>query len=299
MPTVNGSGLLTSAAEAGTAVGAFNVIHLETAEALVAAAESVGLPVIVQISQNCVDYHGSLAPIARATSALADAAEVPVVVHLDHAERDELVFAALDLGFGSVMFDGATLPFAENVARTRRVVERAHAHGVVVEAELGEIGGKAGAHVPGVRTDPRAAERFVAETGVDSLAVAVGSSHAMTVREAVLDLDLIARLRDAVPVPLVLHGSSGVADAGLVAAIGAGIAKVNVSTHLSSLFTAAVRDHLAENPQVVDSRRYLAAGRDAVRQEAARLLALFARTEEPAHQPGGQAVPRVPRGPAS
>ncbi|MEV7971562.1 class II fructose-bisphosphate aldolase [Cellulomonas sp. NPDC089187] len=276
MPAVSSTELLASATAAGTAVGAFNVIHLETAEALIAAAESTDLPVIVQISQNCVDYHGGLEPIARATLALAESARVPVVVHLDHAERVDLALAAVDLGFGSVMFDGATRPFEENVAETRRVVEYAHARGVVVEAELGAIGGKGGAHTPGVRTDPAEAAQFVAATGVDSLAVAVGSSHAMTRRDAVLDVDLIARLRAAVPVPLVLHGSSGVADAGLVAAIGAGIAKVNVSTHLNVGFTGAVRDHLDRDPDVVDSRRYVAAGRDAVQTEAARLLALFA-----------------------
>ncbi|GAA4781265.1 class II fructose-bisphosphate aldolase [Microbacterium gilvum] len=254
---------------------AFNVVHLETAEALAGAADDTGLPLILQISENCVAYHGALAPVAAAVSAIAQAASAPIAVHLDHAVSEELALEAIDLGFGSVMFDGATLPFAENVAATRRVVRAAHAAGVLVEAELGEIGGKDGAHAPGVRTDPAEAAQFAAETGVDALAVAVGSSHAMTDRTAVLDLDLIARLHDAVDVPLVLHGSSGVADENLRAAVAAGIAKVNIATQLTKQYTEAVRRALADRPALVDSRSYTRAGRDAVRAEAARLLALL------------------------
>ena len=153
---------------------------------------------------------------------------------------------------------------------------------MLVEAELGEIGGKDGAHAPGVRTDPDEAVRFVAETGVGALAVAVGSSHAMTERTASIDLDLVARLAEAVPVPLVLHGSSGVADEIIVRGIRAGLTKVNVSTHLNAAFTGAIRTYLAENPAVVDPRTYVAEGRAAVREEAARLLTLFALMREDA-----------------
>ncbi len=269
---------LAEAHAAGRGVGAFNVVHLETAEALAGAAEAAGLPVVLQLSENCIRYHGGLDPIALATLAIADASTAPVAVHLDHAEDPELALRAVDLGFGSVMYDGAKLDFADNVATTRRVVERADAAGVLVEAELGEIGGKNGAHAPGVRTDPDEAARFVAETGVGALAVAVGSSHAMTERTAAIDLELIARLADAVPVPLVLHGSSGVPDETIVRGIRSGLTKINVSTHLNAAFTHAVREHLARHPAVVDSRAYVAAGRDAVRQEAARLLTLFAST---------------------
>ncbi|MFF2387653.1 ketose-bisphosphate aldolase [Agromyces sp. NPDC058104] len=268
--------VLEAAASAGTAIGAFNVLHLETAEALVGAAEDTGLPVILQLSENCVNYHGGFDPIARATLAVAEASSADVAVHLDHAEDVELALRAIDRGFGSVMYDGAKLDFADNVATTRRVVARAAEAGVLVEAELGEIGGKDGAHAPGVRTDPAEAAQFVSETGVDALAVAVGSSHAMTERVAALDLELIARLHAAVPVPLVLHGSSGVPDETIVAGIAAGLTKINVSTHLNAAFTGAIRDYLAEHPTAVDSRKYLAAGRDAVRIEAGRMLRLFA-----------------------
>ena len=271
--------ILDAAHAAGRGVGAFNVIHLETAEALAAAAEATGLPVILQLSENCVRYHGRFEPIARAMLAVAETSSADLAVHLDHAEDPALALRAIDAGFGSVMYDGAKLDFAENVATTRRVVAAAAAvGGVLVEAELGEIGGKDGAHAPGVRTDPDEAARFVAETGVDALAVAVGSSHAMTERVAAIDLELIARLRANVPVPLVLHGSSGVSDELIARGIRAGLTKINVSTHLNARFTAAVRRYLDEHPAAVDSRQYLAAGRDAVEREAARLLELFAST---------------------
>ena len=267
--------VLAGARAEGRAVAAFNVIQLEHAEAYATAAERVGLPVVMQISENCVRYHGSLAPIALATLAIADACAQPVVVHLDHAEDTALVEEAVRLGLTSVMYDGSRLPDDANRAETARVVALCHAAGVGVEAELGEVGGKDGVHAPGVRTDPTDAARFVADTGVDALAVAVGSSHAMTDRTAELDTDLIAALSDSVPVPLVLHGSSGVPDDGLVAAVKAGMTKVNVATHLNQVFTRAMTGRLDASP-TVDTRKYLGAARDAVADEAARLLELLA-----------------------
>ncbi len=259
----------------GGGVGAFNVILLEHAEALVAGAEQAGAPVVLQISQNCVRYHGSLAPITLATQAVAEAAEVPAVVHLDHADDVELVHEAVALGVRSVMFDASALDYDANVAATREVVAFCHARGVAVEAELGEVGGKDGVHAPGVRTDPGEAAAYVAATGVDSLAVAVGTSHAMRTRDAVVDHALIAELRAQVPVPLVLHGSSGVPDAELTRAVENGMTKVNISTHLNAVFTDAVRQRLADDPQLVDPRKYVRAGRDAVAAETARLLGVL------------------------
>jgi fructose-bisphosphate aldolase class II len=277
MTLVKTRDLMNRALERRVGQAAFNIVHLETLEGLVGGAEAAGLPVILQISENCANFHGGLEPLARAALAAARQASVPVSIHLDHAESEDLALEAIGLGFGSVMYDGAHLPYDLNVAATRRVTERAHKAGVYVEAELGKVGGKDGAHAPGARTDPREAAAFVAATGVDALAVAVGSSHAMTERKAVLDLPLIARLKSALDVPLVLHGSSGVADEAIVAAIGSGMTKINVSTHLNGFFTRAVRDYLAANPAVVDSRKYVKAGREALVPEVSRLLALFAR----------------------
>jgi fructose-bisphosphate aldolase class II len=260
----------------GRGVGAFNVVLLEHAEAIVAGAERAGLPVILQISQNCVAYHGAFEPIGLAALSIARHASVPVVVHLDHAEDIELVNEAVAAGVHSVMYDGSRLPYDENVAVTRAVVDHCHAHGVVVEAELGEVGGKDGVHAPGVRTDPTEAVAFVAATGVDSLAVAVGTSHAMTERVATVDADLIASLAKALDVPLVLHGSSGLSDAELQGAVLAGMTKVNISTHLNMLFTQALLEALDAPRPPVDPRRYVSAGRAAVALEVERLLRLLA-----------------------
>ncbi len=283
MTLVSARELVSAAATAGTGIGAFNVIHLETAEGLVRASAFAQLPVILQISQNCADYHGGLEPIALATLAAARRAETPVAVHLDHAERPELVDEAVALGFGSVMFDGGALPYDENVAVTAEVAARRARQGSTWRRA--RRGGREGRRpCPGVRTDPDEARAFVAATGVDALAVAVGSSHAMTDRTASLDLDLIARLRaalrgaasDGTDVPLVLHGSSGVADAVIADAVRAGMTKVNVSTHLNGFFTRAVREVLAADERLVDSRKYLAPARAALADEAARMLRLFA-----------------------
>ena len=269
------SGLLDTARTARRGVGAFNVVLLEHAEAIVAGAELAGLPVILQISENCVRYHGGLAPITTATQAIARSAQVEVLVHLDHIEDPDLVLAGVDLGVDSIMYDGSHLDFTANVAATRRLAERCHAAGIAIEAELGAVGGKDGVHAPGVRTDPDDAAAFVGDTGVDALAVAVGTSHAMQTREASVDRALVGRLRETVPVPLVLHGSSGLSDEELRGAVHAGMTKINISTHLNGLFTRALREVLDERPDVVDPRKYVSAGRDAIASETARLLTLL------------------------
>ncbi|WP_327251080.1 class II fructose-bisphosphate aldolase [Streptomyces sp. NBC_01244] len=276
MPLTPTDDIIRPARTANTGVGAFNVVQIEHAEAIVTGAERAGLPVILQISENTARYHGSLAPIAVASLAIAASASVPVAVHLDHAESIELVHEAVNLGFTSVMFDASTLPYSANVAATRTVTDHCHRAGVWVEAELGEVGGKDGAHAPGVRTDPDEARAFAAATAVDALAVAVGSSHAMLTRNAELDLGLIGRLKDVLDVPLVLHGSSGVDDTDLAKAVAAGMTKVNISTHLNKLFTRTVRERLEALPDVADPRKYLGPARDAVADEVARLLNVLA-----------------------
>src|SRR5262247_2797984 len=264
MPAAQMKEIIAPAAASGCGVGAFNVIGIEHAEAIVAGAEAAGAPVVLQVSQNCVAYHGALAPLGRACATIAGSAAVPVALHLDHATSTELVREAADLGFRSVMYDASALPYGQNVRDTAAVTRWCHEREIWVEAELGEIGGKDGVHSPRARTDPDDAARYAGATGVDALAVAVGSSHAMLTRDAVLDTGLIARIHAAVSGPLVLHGSSGVPDAGLAAAVAAGMTKINVATQLNKAFTAAVRDRLAADATLVDPRRYSAAGREAV-----------------------------------
>ena len=187
--------IVAAAYATGRGVGAFNVIQLEHAEALVAGAEKAGAPVVLQISENAVRYHGALEPLAQATLAVARSSSTHVAVHLDHATDVALVRQAVRLGFGSVMYDASAMSYVDNVAATADVVRHCHERGVYVEAELGEVGGKDGVHAPGARTDPAEAAAYVEATGVDALAVAVGTSHAMLTRDATVDLGLIERLR--------------------------------------------------------------------------------------------------------
>ncbi|MFD5323712.1 ketose-bisphosphate aldolase [Streptomyces sp. NPDC127092] len=275
--------LVTDARAAGTGLAAFNVITLEHAEAIAAGAERAGRPAILQISENAVKFHGGrLSAVAAATTAVARAADAPLALHLDHVESVDLLRQAHAEGFGSVMFDASRLGHGDNVKATAEAVRWGHERGIWVEAELGRIGGKHGeppldAHAPGVRTDPAEAAAYVADTGVDALAVAVGSTHAMTERTATLDHALIARLRDAVPVPLVLHGSSGVPDTEIRAAVAAGMVKINVGTALNSAYTAAVRAFLTEDPKSVDPRWYLRPAREAMTETVTAFLRLLSR----------------------
>src|SRR5215475_9938948 len=289
MPTARTADLLSAAYANGTAVGAFNVICLEHAEAIVAGAETANRPVILQVSENTIGYHGGLVPISVACIALADAAAVPVAVHLDHATSEDLCLRAIDLGYSSVMFDAATLPYADNVRSTAALTARAHDVGAIVEAELGVVGGKGGAHAPDARTDPGEAAAFVAATGVDSLAVAIGTSHAMVSRDARIDLTLIEKIRAALRVPIVMHGSSGVSDELLREAVRAGMTKINIATQLNKAITGRVRQELEADPAVVDPRRYLAPARDAVTDEVRRLLDILALV-----RPAESGAPRQP-----
>ena len=276
MPLVATAELVAAAAKRGGGVAAFNVITLEHAGGIVAGAQRAGTPVILQVSENTVAFHGALRPVSVALVAMATDAEVPVSLHLDHVEAPDLWELAASTGYSSVMVDGGALPYDRNVAVTAEATALLQSRGLAVEAELGYVGGKdtqvTDAHAPGVRTDPRQAAEFTHATGVDALAVAVGSSHAMTTRTAELDVALIAALRDAVPVPLVLHGSSGVPDETLRAAVRAGIVKVNIGTALNVAYTGAIRKALTDDPNAVDPRRALRSARAAIADTVAHLL---------------------------
>ncbi|EMF58091.1 class II fructose-bisphosphate aldolase [Streptomyces bottropensis] len=285
MPLTTTGALITGAAATHVAVASFNVITLEHVEAVVAGAETAAAPVVLQVSENAVGFHdGDLLPLARAASAVAERAAVPVALHLDHVRSEDLLRRAADAGFSSVMYDASRLPYLDNLAATHAAVQWAHGQGLWIEAELGQVGGKNGAapldaHAPGARTDPDEARAFVADSGVDALAVAIGSSHAMTTRTAALDHVLLRRLAGALDVPLVLHGSSGVPDDELRRAVAGGIAKVNIGTALNIALTDAIREYLDARPEVVDPRPYLTAGRAAMADTVARLIRVL-RTEE-------------------
>ena len=296
MPVVSSHELISRAIAEGRSVAAFNVITLEHAEGIVAGAEQAGLPVILQLSENAIRYHGAALAIARATASVAESSAVDVALHLDHITDVALMRMAPALAFSSVMFDASRFDYADNVEQTRRAVDWAAPHGIWIEAELGEVGGKDGAHAPGVRTDPGQAAEFVRLTGVDALAVAVGSSHAMTTKDASLDHDLITRLRDALEVPLVLHGSSGVPDAEIALAASGGMVKINIGTALNVAFSDAVRAFLDSDKRSSDPRKFLSVGRDAIARTARHYLGVVSGRSAFDPQPGVFVSPGVGRG---
>jgi len=265
---------LIASSNPSDAFAAFNVITLEHAEAIVWAAEECGLPVIVQLSENSIRYHRNGEAIAAAIVSLADTSPADVVVHLDHITDESLAKKTAEWGFSSLMWDASTTPYDDNVASTRSMVEWGASIGVWVESELGEVGGKDGAHAPGVRTHPHEARAFVEATGVDALAVAVGSSHAMQEKTATLDIDLIKNIAFEVDVPLVLHGSSGVPDEILAAAVSAGMRKINIGTALNLSMTQTIRTVLDGNPSVSDPRKYLEPARQATIDTVSHFLRL-------------------------
>jgi fructose-bisphosphate aldolase class II len=269
VPLVATADLVTSATAERAAVLAFNVITLEHAEGIAQGAERAGAP--------AVKFHGGqIAPLVSACAHIARCSSASLAVHLDHFQDEALIAEALatgtDLGVTSIMVDAAHLPYQHNVDQTRSFAKQAHAAGLWVEAELGEIGGKRhGAHASGARTNPGEAAAFAEQTGVDGLAAAVGSTHAMTTRNASLDIELIRQLAGSVAIPLVLHGSSGVSDDQLRAAVDAGIRKVNIGTALNVAYTGAIRAGLSGEPTRVDPREYVAAGRRAIADTVADL----------------------------
>ncbi len=263
MPIVDARPMLRAAQLGGYAIPAFNVFNLEFVQAVVAGAEAERAPVVIQVSPRTVAYAG-LPAIAGIVAAIAGPSPVPIALHLDHGPSLAMCEAALNHGFTSVMFDGASLPFAENVARTREVVALAHGRGANAEAELGTVGHASHGDRGGSRTDPDQAAQFVAATGIDALAAAIGTIHGMAETGVAIDLPLIAKLRARVPVALVMHGSSGVDDATLKAGIAAGITKVNLSTALQHAFLDAVRASVVEPEHLTDARAVLGDARDAV-----------------------------------
>ena len=239
MSLVNFNQILPADGAADWAVGAFNVHNLEFIQAVVEAAEMEHAPVALAVAPLSIEFMG-LNALGAACLEAARRSRTPVAVHLDHAESVGDVEAALELGFSSVMFDGSNLPLEENIADTRRVVEMAHQAGATAEGEIG-IMSTAGRDGQSRFTEPDEARRMVEETGVDLLAVSIGSVHGMKAQGARLDLELLRQLRKSLKVPMVLHGSSGVVDEDMRSAIRAGIDKVNIGTHLFITFTESLK----------------------------------------------------------
>lgn len=267
-----------AAAEAGRyAVGAFNANNLEIVQAIVEAAEAERAPVILQASQGALKYAG-VRYITAMVRAAAETSSIPIVLHLDHGTSFTQTMLCLRHGFTSVMFDGSGHALAENIALTRRVAEVAAAMGASVEGELGKIGGTEDDISVALRdallTDPQEARRFVDETGVDALAVAIGTAHGPYKGTPQLDFDRLAAIDGLTGIPLVLHGASGVPDAQIRRAVALGVRKINIDTDLRQAFTAGVRQAL-NNSNEYDPRKILGPAKEAMKAVVREKIRLF------------------------
>ena len=268
MAFVTSRQLFSDAQKEGYAVGAFNVENMEMVQAVAAAAEELQAPVIMQTTPSTVKY-ADLAYFYANAKAAAESVSVPVVIHLDHGNSFELAMRALRTGYTSVMIDGSHGTFEENIAVSKAVADACHPSGVPVEAELGKVGGKEDDLEGGEGnpyTDPEEAGIFVEKTGVDSLAVAIGTAHGVYKGIPRLDVKRLSEIREVVTIPLVLHGTSGVPDDAVRECIRRGICKVNYATDLRIAFSRGVKAYLKENPDVFDPKKYGAAGREEVKQ---------------------------------
>lgn len=266
MPLVTLAEVLQAADSGGYAVGAFNCNNMEIVQAIINAARSEGAPVIFQASQGAIKYAG-LEYITSLVRTAAAGTDIPVVLHLDHGTDFEQILRCLRAGFTSVMIDGSKFPLEENMALTRRVVAIAHVMGASVEGELGRIGGTEEQISVSAReatmTDPEEARRFAATTGVDALAVAIGTAHGRYKGTPELDFDRLAAIDRLVPTPIVLHGSSGVPDDAIRRAVELGVRKINIDTDIRVAFVEATRQALAANPDEIDPRKVLGPAREA------------------------------------
>ncbi len=260
------------------AVGAFNVNNMEIVQAIIDAANEERSPVILQASQGALRYAG-IEYVSALARVAAEKADVPVALNLDHGTSFEQVVQCIRHGFSAVMIDGSKLPYAENAALVRRVVEVAHAAGVSVEAELGRIGGTEDdirvADREALMTDPDEAKRFVAETGVDLLAVAIGTAHGVYHGEPKLDFTRLDAIDGLVDIPLVLHGASGVPDEAIRRAVSSGVDKINIDTELRLAFAGALRRVLGADEKVFDPREILGPAREATKEVVREKMRLF------------------------
>ena len=268
MALVTTKQLLLDAQKGGYAVGAFNVENMEMVQAVVAAAEELRSPVIMQTTPSTVKY-ANLNYFYENVKVAAQESSGPVVIHLDHGNSFELAMQAYRTGYTSIMIDGSHEGFEDNIALTSAVVKACHPGEVPIEAELGKVGGKeddldGGEGDP--YTNPQEAAEFVERTGIDSLAVAIGTAHGVYKGVPKLDFSRLSEIRKAVSIPLVLHGTSGVPDEDVAECIKRGICKVNYATDLRIAFTKGINQVLKENPDTIDPKKYNAKGREEVRK---------------------------------
>ncbi|MFW5980428.1 MAG: class II fructose-1,6-bisphosphate aldolase [Halanaerobiaceae bacterium] len=259
--------ILNKANKEGYAVGGFNINNLEFLQGIIEAAEESNSPLILQTSEGAMRYIGKDYVVGMVEAATKDT-DIPVALHLDHGSSFEKVIECIQLGYSSVMFDGSHYPFEENIALTQKVVEAAHSVGVSVEAELGKLGGVEDDVTVDEKeatfTKPEEAVEFIERTGVDALAIAIGTAHGVYSGDPELDFARLEEINQKTDIPLVLHGASGVSEEDVRKAVARGINKVNVNTDFQQAFTARIRELLDEDPDLYDPRKYCGPGREAI-----------------------------------
>ncbi|MDX1301239.1 class II fructose-bisphosphate aldolase [Photobacterium sp.] len=272
---VNLNDLLPQAAASNYSVPCFNIFGFEDARAVVEAAEEVNKPVILACNKDVVDFYGVETAAAMFLS-LAHNSTVPVCLHLDHTYEEDIVFRALKAGFSSVMFDGSQLPLEENIARTRRVADVAHALGASVEGEIGSVPYEEGRdHIKSIYTEPSDAARFAEESGADCVAISVGNVHRLTEPTCTIDFGLLDRIANKVSIPLVIHGSSGICDQDMEKLKQSRVSKFNIGTCLRQALGYNLRDHMNNEPEKFDRIYFMQKAMPFVKQEAIRNFQLL------------------------
>lgn len=270
--------MLKQAQAGGYAVPAFNIHNMESLQTVAQTAAALGSPVIIAGTPGTIDAYAGGDFIQAMAAACTSRWPIPIAIHLDHFEDVEAIRKNIDAGFMSCMIDASMLPYEENVAKVQEVVAYAHAFDATVEAELGRLGGREDdltvADGDAALTDPVAAADFVQRTGIDSLAVAIGTAHGLYKGEPHLDFERLSAIRQKVDIPLVLHGASDVPDDLVTEAIRRGICKVNVATDLKIPFARAVREYLEAHPGESDPRHYMTPGKEAMAQVVAHKIAV-------------------------
>lgn len=271
MPLVSSTPLLEAARAQGYGIAAFNIHTLEMLQAVVEAAEETQSPLILQSTVGTVKHLGA-DYIAAAAQTAAARVRVPIALHLDHCTDFDTIIQCIRAGYTSVMIDASMHPFEENVRQTRRVVDIARAVGVNVEAELGKVGGVEDeivvAEHEALMADPDECVRFVELTGVPTLAPAIGTAHGIYKGEPKIDFDRIARIAGRLPLPLVLHGGSGIPEEQVKRCISLGMAKMNIATEIRIVFSDAIKSVFAEHPAENDPRKYMIPAKQAVKAAA-------------------------------
>lgn len=266
--------LLAEAQRSKIAIGAFNTSDLEVTQAIVLAAKELQTPIIVQTTTKAIQYAG-LAFLADIIKRFANEINIGVVLHLDHGKDLNLIRQCLAVGYTSIMFDGSDLPFEQNVAMTREVVLLANSYNVPTEGEVGTVPSPGNNVV--AKTDPHQAMEFVRQTGVNSLAIGIGTTHGKDTSNEQIDFTLLKTLRESIEIPLVLHGASGINNETITQLIDFGISKINIDTDIRFAFSESIKEFMAQHPDIFDPREIMTAGRDAVYKVVYNKIKLFSR----------------------